>query len=330
MPTIIDVAKLANVSKSTVSRVVSGKGYVSPEARKKILSAMEELSYAPNLLARQLKSGKTKTIGFVTHGYGTGESMMLAPFVQIAKQYNYSVILFFTGGDKDKEIEILNQLKYKQVDGLYLFTRSNTWEVIESYTIYGPIATRHRLDSSRIYSSYFDHYEGYMLSLNYLYEQGYRRIGHVFGRKENLNTKARLRAIKDFYALKGLEEEPWVFHDNFHTSIDEEIIATWEKMTPKLEAMTFYYDAKAADFISEMENRSYQIPQDLAVIGFDNSDLSRLMHITTLDYSIKHQSENSFLYLYNQLNEVQLPEKPIQVKLIERKTTPKLSSVVVK
>jgi|GEM_PF-148515 len=323
MATIIDVAKLADVSKSTVSRVVSGNGYVSPEARQKVLAAMEELSYTPNLLARQLRSGKTKTIGFVSNGYGAGESIMLAPFIKIAQEYNYSVVLFFTGGDKKREVEVLNQLKYKQVDALFLFTRFNSWDVIEAYTIYGPIATRHRIDSTRIYSSYFDHYDGYLMTLDYLYSQGYRRIGHVLGRKENLNTQARLQAIHDFYEEKGLSDEPWIYHDNHARDFDQRVVQEFREIKPKLEAISFYYDTKAAGFICEMENQGFSIPEDVAVIGFDNAEISRLMHITSVDYSITHQAENSFLYIYNQLQEETLPEKPIEVKLVERKTTPK-------
>ncbi|MDR2832597.1 MAG: substrate-binding domain-containing protein, partial [Streptococcaceae bacterium] len=191
--------------------------------------------------------------------------------------------------------------------------------------IYGPIATRHRLDSPRIYSAYFDHYEGYKMTLSYLYNQGYRKIGHILGRKENLNTQARIRAIQDFYAEKGLKEEPWIFHDTYHSNITNEVIEYWEKNKSKLDVLSFYYDNKAADFKSEMENRGYQIPEDVAIIGFDNSHLSQLMHITSVDYSIISQAENSFLYIYNQLNETMLPEKKIQVKLVERMTTPSMN-----
>lgn len=60
-----------------------------------------------------------------------------------------------------------------------------------------------------------------------------------------------------------------------------------------------------------------------AVIGFDNSYVSELMHITTVDYAIQYQAENSFIYLYNQLNQTNIPEKKLTVRLVERRTVPK-------
>ena len=104
MTTIIDVAKQANVSKSTVSRVISGNGYVSQESRKKVLEAMEALSYSPNLIARNLQSGETKTIGFLAQGFFDPLGIFLQSFISIAKKYNYYVTLYFTDGDKKKSM----------------------------------------------------------------------------------------------------------------------------------------------------------------------------------------------------------------------------------
>lgn len=208
MTSIIDVAKVAGVSKSTVSRLISGKGYVSADSQEKILKAMKELNYTPNYVARNLRAGATKTIGFLAPSYLGSLGIFLNRFISIAKKYNYSVTLFFTDGDQQKEIDALNQLKYKQLDGLFLLTRTNEWSVIEPYSAYGPLATWHRIDSPNIYSSYIDHYSGYYRSLEYLQQQGYQKIGHVLGNPENLNTHARKRAMKDFYENT---QAPWPF-----------------------------------------------------------------------------------------------------------------------
>ncbi|MGX7148709.1 LacI family DNA-binding transcriptional regulator [Enterococcus ureasiticus] len=323
MTTIIDVAKKAQVSKSTVSRVISGNGYVSQESRKKVLEAMEALSYSPNLIARNLQSGETKTIGFLAQGFIDPLGIFLESFISIAKSYNYYVTLYFTDGDKKKEIDALNQMKYKQLDGVFILTRANKWEIIEPYSLYGPIATWHRIDSERIYSSYIDHYSGYLRSLDYLFQRGYRSIGHVLGHSENLNTKARLRAIDDFHNEKNISsKDEWIFRDENRIDNGRRIAQLWHKMTNKTDAMAFYTDSVAAGFISELQTLGYSIPEDVAVIGFDNSEISRLMHITTVDYSIKLQAENSFIYIHNQLNKETIPEQEMSVRLIERMTVP--------
>lgn len=324
MTTIIDVAKRAKVSKSTVSRVVSGNGYVSKESRQKVIEAMEALSYSPNLLARNLQSGATKTIGFLAQGYFDLLGTVLESFISIAKEYNYYVTLYFTDGDKKKEIDALNQMKYKQLDGIFILTRANDWEVIEPYSVYGPIATWHRLDSERIYSSYVDHYSGYYRSLEYLFNRGYEEIGHVLGNPENLNTKARLKAIDDFQREMGLpSRNEWIFSPSSRHGNGRMIAEHWAKMNHKPTAIAFFTDSVAGEFISQLQLLNYSVPKDVAVIGFDNSETSELMHITTVDYSIKQQTENSFIYIYNQLNKQSIPEKKITVRLIERNTVPK-------
>lgn len=323
MTTIIDVAKKAQVSKSTVSRVISGNGYVSEESRVKVLEAMEALSYSPNLIARNLQSGETKTIGFLAQGFIDPLGIFLESFISIAKSYNYYVTLYFTDGDKKKEIDALNQMRYKQLDGVFILTRANKWELIEPYSIYGPIATWHRIDSERIYSSYIDHYSGYLRSLDYLFQRGYRSIGHVLGHFENLNTKARLKAIDDFHREKNISiNDEWIFRDENRTDNGRRIAQLWHEMTNKTDAMAFYTDSVAAGFISELQTLGYSIPEDVAVIGFDNSEISRLMHITTVDYSLKLQAENSFIYIHNQLNKETIPEQEMSVRLIERMTVP--------
>lgn len=325
MTTIIDVAKRAQVSKSTVSRVISGNGYVSKESRQKVLEAMETLSYSPNLLARNLQSGATKTIGFLAQGYFDLLGTALESFISIAKEYNYYVTLYFTDGDKKKEIDALNQMKYKQLDGLFILTRANQWEVIEPYSVYGPIATWHRLDSERIYSSYVDHYSGYYHSLEYLFNRGYQEIGHVLGNPENLNTKARFKAIDDFENAMGLaKRKEWLFSAPSHQGDGRRIAKHWAGLKRKPTAIAFYTDSVAGEFISELQLLGYSVPEDVAVIGFDNSETSELMHITTVDYSIKQQAENSFIYIYNQLHKESIPKKKITVRLIERNTVPEI------
>lgn len=324
MTSIIDVAKVAGVSKSTVSRLISGKGYVSADSQEKILKAMKELNYTPNYVARNLRAGATKTIGFLAPSYLGSLGIFLNRFISIAKKYNYSVTLFFTDGDQQKEIDALNQLKYKQLDGLFLLTRTNEWSVIEPYSAYGPLATWHRIDSPNIYSSYIDHYSGYYRSLEYLQQQGYQKIGHVLGNPENLNTHARKRAMKDFYEnTQAPWQAEWLINDQYTDHSGRKIAHYWQQLTDKPEALAFYNDHVAAEFISELENLNYAVPRNVAVIGFDNSYVSELMHITTVDYAIQYQAENSFIYLYNQLNQTNIPEKKLTVRLVERRTVPK-------
>jgi DNA-binding LacI/PurR family transcriptional regulator len=329
MSTISDVAKLAKVSVSTVSRVISGKGYVSKETQKKVLQAAQELAYSPNLIARNLQSGKTQTIGFITNSPLGFPNSFLGTFIAIANLHDYYVTLYFTNGDKNKEIDVLNQMKHRQLDGIFVFNRSNEWSVFESYTAYGPIATRYRINSKQIYSSHIDHYPIYLASLNYLYQQGYKKIAHSMGNPENRNTKARIKAINSFYKGNGLLlNVDWLFCETSTENNGNQLAHWFHHATDKPEALACHSDSIAVEFISELQNLGYNVPRDVAVIGFDNSDISRLMHVTTVDYSANLQAENSFVHLYNQLNNTNIPQHHLEYKLIERKTTPKINDYI--
>ena len=322
LATIIDVAKVAGVSKSTVSRVLTNNGYVSEESRQKVVSAMEKTGYIPNLLARQLQSGVTKTIGFIAPSYMSSMGKFLQVFMENAKDNGYFVNLYLTGGDKQKEIEALNQLKYKQIDGVFILTRTNEWEVIKPFSQYGPISTWNRIEEEWIYSAFVDHFEGYLEALNYLYDQGYRKIAHVLGYSKNLNTKARVRALETFHEKKRIPlNENWLIQENFSKNGGRKIARIWNKMKEKPEVIAFYSDQTAAEFISEIQLLGYSVPEDVGILGFDNSEVSELMHISTVDYSIEKQAANSFAYLYNQLNNKQIPIEALEVNLIKRKTT---------
>lgn len=322
MATIIDVAKAAGVSKSTVSRVLTNNGYVSEASRKKVMAAMDETGYIPNLLARQLQSGVTKTIGFIAPSYMSAMGKFLQVFMESAKNNGYFINLYLTSGDKQKEIEALNQLKYKQIDGVFILTRTNEWDVIKSFRQYGPMSTWNRIEEDWIYSSFVDHYEGYLEALNYLYDRGYREIGHILGYSENLNTKARVKALESFHATKELQlDSDWLLQSNFAKNGGRKVARRWHESQKKPEVLAFYSDQIAAEFISEVELLGYQVPDDVGVLGFDNNEISELMHISTVDYSLEKQAANSFAYLYNQLNETQLPIEPLAIKLIKRQTT---------
>lgn len=328
MTTIIDVAKLAGVSKSTVSRVTSGKGYVSEEARAKILQAMQALDYSPNTVARNLQRGSTKNIGFlVPRSSKDIFASFLNSFILTARQFGYFVTIYFTDNDKQRELDALDQMRFKQLDGMFILTRTNDWALIEPYSAYGPIATWQRVTSHAIHSVYVDHYDGYLLTLDYLYARGYRSFGHIFGTKKNLNTKARIKAIEDFYAAHDLPlTDLWMVTDVFESHGGRKLAHEWRALPKPPEAVAFFTDSVACGFLSEAQLLGIRVPEDVAIIGFDNSEMSELMHVTTVDYTLEQQARNAFIYIYNQLNGTVVAEESITFQLIERQSVGQKSS----
>ncbi len=324
--TIEKVAKQCGLSKSTVSRYVTNKGYVSKASAEKIEKAIQTLGYVPNQIARDFRLGTTKTIGFISNGYFDQFGTYLNYFLDEAIQYGYYVTSYLTDGNSNKEIEYLDLMRQKKLDGVFILIKSNDWSEIKKHTKYGPIATWHKLNDPDIYSCSVDNYSGYLQSLNYLYHQcGKSKIGHVIGYQENNNTQSRLKAIDTFY-----KENPELILDKHWVTINvdkqlsgREIAHIWAKTDKKKrpDAIIFHEDYLAGEFISELHYMNYSVPDDVQVIGCDNSTIGKLMNLTTIDYSIEEQARNSFRYLYNQLNDANVTYSPISVQLIRRQTT---------
>lgn len=326
---INEIAKLSGVSRSTVSRVINSSGYVKEETRKKVQDVIDELDYIPNQNAIYLKNGETKTIGVVSPDFSDILSVFLSQFATIAKKYDYQVMLLLTDYNKESELETFQKLKQKQIDGIFQIIRSNEWEDLQKYSKYGPIVTWQRVRSPQIESVFMDHYEGFQMALEYLYQKGHRSILPYFGIETSLNTVARVKAWEDFVEEHQLPALPKNVHleYNLHRSEDGQRIANWWQQQKKTgveadfpTALLFPTDNVAVGFLSKARKLGIDVPNEVAVMGFDNTSVSELFDLTTVDYPMRLQAENAFFKLYNQLNQKTLPLHPLEFRLIERGT----------
>jgi LacI family transcriptional regulator len=117
--TIYDVARVAGVSMATVSRVVNGVANVREVTRKRVLDVIEELDYRPNAIARGLASKRSTTVGIIlpsfTHSY---YSRIIIGIDEVARMYNYNILIANSDGDSDKEMSLIDDFAAKQVDGI--------------------------------------------------------------------------------------------------------------------------------------------------------------------------------------------------------------------
>src|SRR4051812_29456496 len=198
MTNIRDLAKIAGVSVTTVSRVLNNHPYVSEEKRHKVLAAIKESNYQPNINAVHLSMGKTFLVGvvvpFIDHPYF---SLLIKGIAAEALRHNYKLVLFQTNYEKDKELEALQMIKQKQIDGLIICSRISGWALIEEYLSYGPITLCEDTRGRDVSSTFVDHYQGFMTALEYLYQKGHRKIGYCIYRSSGTNSKKRALAYQD-------------------------------------------------------------------------------------------------------------------------------------
>ncbi|WP_342415253.1 LacI family DNA-binding transcriptional regulator [Paenibacillus sp. FSL R10-2782] len=322
MANIHEIAKLAGVSSATVSRVINNHPYVSEPTRQRVQEVINRLDYVPNLNAISLKTGMTKLIGIVSVSFNDSLNLFVRGFTMYAQEHGFNIALFITNGDKERELEALEMLRRKQLDALVCMIRVNEWSVIEHYTKYGPIVTWQRVTIEAIPSVFMDQYQGYTLALEHLYSRGYRKIVNVYGNMRGLNTKERIRAYHDFCEKYDLDAEAFPHFYGLNSIAEGEQIAHWWVEQPnKPDAFACSTDYLAAGLLTEARRLDVSVPDQFAVVGFDNTEISHLLDLTTIHYPIDKQAENAFIMIRNTLEGLEEALHHLEFRLVERATT---------
>ncbi|ULT57540.1 LacI family DNA-binding transcriptional regulator [Neobacillus drentensis] len=320
MTNIRDLAKMAGVSVTTVSRVLNKHPYVSEEKRNKVLAAIKESNYQPNINAVHLSMGKTFLVGvvvpFIDHPYF---SLLIKGIAAEALRHNYKLVLFQTSYDKDKEFEALQMLKQKQIDGLVICSRTSSWATIEEYLSYGPITLCEDTRGRNVPSTFVDHYQGFMAALEYLYQKGHRKIGYCIYRSSGTNSKNRALAYQHFIEKYQLPYHPeYIITRCLHFEDGNKVLNRIQQLSNPPTAMLLTSDEVAAGLVTSAQKRKISIPRDLAIIGFNNQPIAQMMRITTIEIPLIEIGKKLFLQVVSD-SHVALHQE-IPAALIERET----------
>src|SRR4051794_5673705 len=179
MANIIDLAKMAGVSKTTVSRVLNNHPYVSEEKKNAVLEAIKMTNYHKNINAVHLSRGKTQLMGvvlpFSDHPYF---ALLLKGVAKQAFENNYKLVLFQTDYRESREKEALQMLEQKQIDSLIICSRTCELSMIEEHLQFGQIVLCENVKGEKLSSTYVNHYKIFFDALEYLYHKGHRKIGY--------------------------------------------------------------------------------------------------------------------------------------------------------
>lgn len=270
MATLKDVAKLANVDISTVSRALNNKGYVHEETKKKIIEAVEELSYHPNILAKGLRQGKKHTIAFVVPRIAiTIYSDMIAPFSEAARKMNYECLICVSDDDVQQEKEILERLRGGTVDGIVISSTGKNNKLIREIKNEGVcILQAVRKQDESLSSIISDYYTTGYEAVKFLYSKDCRNIGLIIG---NLF----LHPYKERYAgyMKAVRElglEPIVVMDETNPNKVHYGINCADKLLdqyPALDGLLASVDSQGIGAIRELTQRGKRIPEDIKVMS---------------------------------------------------------------
>ncbi len=334
--TIFDVAREADVSYSTVSRVINNKG-VSTDKRERVLRAMAELGYVANLQARSLAGGKSNIIGLLVH------SLTIEYFGEIARgvdealaAVNYDLMLYTTHRRKGRESTYVTRLTRNLVDGLLLVLPRNAEAYLETLRHRGfpYVLVDHQGLGFDVPSVGATNWQGGYDGTRYLIELGHRRIGFITGdmtlgcardrqvgyeqalREANLPIDPELIREGDFLQTRGF------------TSASEML-----ELEQPPTAIFASNDISAFGAMEAIRNRGLRIPEDISVMGFDDIPQTEQVHpaLTTVRQPLAEMGRTAAQLLFTYIDKpdagVKRIELPTTLSIRESCQSPVLSSL---
>lgn len=324
--TIRDIARLADVSYQTVSLVINDKPGVSEKTRKKILRLMEEMDYRPNRAAQMLTTNRSKTLEMliVDVAYGGRLADSTKNAAHAARQAGYSLLVSETTFEELPEA--LENAAARLVDGIIMYApRLNISDADLLKICNGiPIVRRDYIPSSRLAWVGFDQVYATRLAVEHLVELGHRQIASIPPTSELLNGYWRYTAWKNVLLEHGLEPGPVAEGDYSMRSGYEaahKIIASGQPFT----AIVVGTDHMAVGAMRALRERGIRIPEDVSMVGYDNTELSAYTEppLTTIQFKFSKQDELAVKYLTELIADpqIELHQRVLLADLIVREST---------
>ncbi len=290
MATLKDVAKLANVDVSTVSRALNNSANVHPETKKRIFAAVKELSYSPNVISRGLKQGKRNTIGIIVPRLTlTVFSDIAQAIEEEARKLGYTTILCHTEDNPKIEKECLNRLRNGFTDGIIIAGTGRNNRLIRDIKASGiPVVQIIRKQDIMISSVVVDSKKCAYDAVNFLYDKGCREIGLINGDTKLMPYQMRYEGYHN--ALKKLE-----LHETINNNPREENINSLEygynytmellEINPHLDALLAAVDAQAIGAMRALKERGYT-SSDIKLISLMGQTLAGMLEtsITAMEF----------------------------------------------
>lgn len=275
--TIKLVASAAGVSTQTVSRVMNNRPDVSAETRERVQKIVEELDYQPSALARSLIRQRSYTLGVVTAGLKyIGPSRTLSGITNAAEEFGYSLLLKeLPSFNANNVVPILQEFLSHHADGIIWAVpevgENREWLNNPPIHLEIPIVFLTMQPREHVPVVSIDNYLGGRMAMAHLLEQGYRHIGHISGPLDWWEASQRMAAWKDALQEEGIEvhDTHWV-EGNWSSASGAQAIEKLIQQYPDMDAVFAANDQMALSIIQAACQKKLRIPEDIAVVGFDN------------------------------------------------------------
>lgn len=326
--TISDVANMLGVSRSTVSKAMSNSPGVSKELRQKILDFVDQIGYTPNSIAQGLSKGKLNFIALILGDVRNPFYAELEFTIQkILNMNGYNVMMFNSEYEVDKELEYIAIAKQFNFAGLILLTAQDK-QIQESFSnsdmavvLVNRILPDYKGDSVLI-----DNFKAGYIATMHLIEKGHNNIGFIKG--HNLSSASSQRYEGYLQALKNYNlkfDEKNILVSDLKMNTGYELGKQFACLENRPSAMVIVNDLTSLSFIQYCKEVNIRVPEDVAIVSFDNIVYSSLdgVSLTTVSQHVKEMGEHAARLMLKQLkNPNATPERIIlEPTLIVRNTT---------
>lgn len=334
-PTIRDVAELAGVHPSTVSRVINNDSRISEKTKNKVLLIIKKLEYTPNAIARGLKIKRTYTLGMLIPDITNPFFAEIARGVEDAANANgFNIILCNTDDKLKKERIYLEILKGKRVDGLILGTAHiKDKSIIELEKKKFPYILLSRniegLDKNCVI---VDDVAGGIMVTEYLIKLGHRRIAHITGPPTVRAANNRLEGYKFALEKHQIEyHEELVKEGDFRIKGGYQVMKRFLKLAEPPTAIFAANDLLALGAMQAIQREKYHIPEDFCIIGFDDIRLASFVYppLTTIRQPMLEMGALAVKMLLKIIEEGEFNQRKIVLKskLIIRESCRKINKI---
>jgi len=275
--TIAQVAREAGVSTQTVSRAINNRQDISPETRQQIQEIIKRMGYHPNAIARSLSQRRSHTLGVAASGIEYyGPSHTLIGIDQAANRLGFFIILSLIHQPEDGDIEqVFHNLISRQVEGIIWAVpeigNNRAWLCKEVQRHATPVIFTDMQPDKQFNTVRVDNYTGGRLATEHLLSRGYRKIGLITGPQNWWSAQQRKRGWQDSLAAVGCScEERQMVEGAWTADSGERGFGQLFESFPEMEAVFVSNDQMALGVYQAAWRMGKRIPEDLAVVGFDD------------------------------------------------------------
>lgn len=325
--TIKDIAKVAGVSHTTVSRALRGDPRITSDTTDRILQLADELGYIPNSIAQSLNTQRTNTIGLLVTSVADPVVMdFMEGAEEVAQERGYCIFLSTSRNDPVREFHVVETFQRRRVDGVIVVaSRSGDQYRLALDRIQVPLVL---LDSEEVHDSHpavnVDNVGGAAAAVTHLLQLGHRRIGYIGATDRRLTNLKRLAGYTATLQGAGLHADPtWVINPVADDDIQRGRLGLDHCLAAGVTAIFCYNDQIAISVLNSCYHKGITIPQQLSIVGFDDIRPASYVNppLTTVRQPLQQMGRTGIEMLLALIDKTPVQNKLLDCALVARAST---------